>query len=944
MFNTKPYKLLFILCIISFTSAAHSTTLDTHDIAVDSRGNIFIGTEGEGVYRSIDNGETIEQAGLEGLDVEVIAVNSEDYIFAGTEVKGIYRSTDGGDTWTVFNNGLPEICGVWSIAFVSEEIIVAGATEGAFLSNDCGENWINIGFTDIMIREVVITPEGDILVVAQHDGIYRTGDFGDTWELLSEETKDIFITQLVVSSQGAWFAGTWGDGVYRSTDNGLSWIKTSYGMGDAYINYLALDSEDNVYAGVHGPHLDYHGEGVYRSTDRGNNWFPVYRNSGISHVKAIAFHPDGIILLGSWYARGVYLSTDGGESWVHSKTEDEPDPRKSITIYHPRGGEELENGSQHDIIWNSEGIEIVIIEYSADNGLNWHVITDFADACEGLYTWTVSGIESDEYLIRVSDATDPDVYDISDGTFSVIDHTPLIHHFIPEVSNTGNNATILLLTENPPAINGIPIEIGDEIGVFSPRGECCGSGVWEGQNLAITVWGDDSQEDGVRGFVTGELMTIKILDVSELSVYLASAVYERGDGIFIKDGIYIVSSLETPLINYTIPLIEGWNCISSPLIPEYPSMETITAGAGDNLVMLKNGSGKVYWPSYAVNQIGDWKLTDGYQVYMNEPAHLVITGYELFIPDIIYNLPEGWSLISYVGQDGMNPSDAFESILDKVVIIKDGTGKVFWPEYDISQFESMNRGKGYWLYLNKPAEFSFPVSVAKPSIQAHGIQKYLRHFIPVTNTGNNATILVRAEIEPAVNGEPLSTLDEIGIFTPSGLCAGAGVWNEGKNLAITVWGDNIQTDRKDGMSEDEKYRFKIWIAESEEVYDAAAILKSAGALYTPNGIVILESLTGGDMIVPVEDFKAPSEFSLSQNFPNPFNPVTVISFSLPYECSVNLTVYNVAGKKIAVIVDNVFSAGAHSVEWDAGEFSSGIYFYRIEAGTFTSTKKLMLIK
>ena len=146
------------------------------------------------------------------------------------------------------------------------------------------------------------------------------------------------------------------------------------------------------------------------------------------------------------------------------------------------------------------------------------------------------------------------------------------------------------------------------------------------------------------------------------------------------------------------------------------------------------------------------------------------------------------------------------------------------------------------------------------------------------------------------------------------------------------------------MSEDETYRFKIWIEESEEVYDAAAILNSAGALYTQNGIVILESLTGGDMIVPVEDFKAPSEFSLSRNFPNPFNPVTVISFSLPYECSVNLTVYNVSGKKIAVIVDNVFSAGAHSVEWDASRFSSGVYFYKIEAGKFVDTKKLLLLK
>ena len=85
-------------------------------------------------------------------------------------------------------------------------------------------------------------------------------------------------------------------------------------------------------------------------------------------------------------------------------------------------------------------------------------------------------------------------------------------------------------------------------------------------------------------------------------------------------------------------------------------------------------------------------------------------------------------------------------------------------------------------------------------------------------------------------------------------------------------------------------------------------------------------------------------FSLVQNYPNPFNPTTTINFTLPYSSNITLTIYNVLGEKITTLVDREFSAGVHSVEWNAIEFSSGIYFYRIEAGSFTKTNRMMLIK
>ena len=93
----------------------------------------------------------------------------------------------------------------------------------------------------------------------------------------------------------------------------------------------------------------------------------------------------------------------------------------------------------------------------------------------------------------------------------------------------------------------------------------------------------------------------------------------------------------------------------------------------------------------------------------------------------------------------------------------------------------------------------------------------------------------------------------------------------------------------------------------------------------------------------------PSGYGLEQNYPNPFNPSTSIEFSLPSKSHVKLEVYNLLGRKIASIADRFFESGTHTVNWDGKNFSgeqaaSGIYFYRMEAGQFDLTRKMILLK
>lgn len=93
----------------------------------------------------------------------------------------------------------------------------------------------------------------------------------------------------------------------------------------------------------------------------------------------------------------------------------------------------------------------------------------------------------------------------------------------------------------------------------------------------------------------------------------------------------------------------------------------------------------------------------------------------------------------------------------------------------------------------------------------------------------------------------------------------------------------------------------------------------------------------------------PGSFQLAQNYPNPFNPSTEISFSLPSNSHVDLDIFNVLGQKVKSLVSGDLAAGEHTVMWDGknasgATVSSGVYFYRIAAGAFSDTKKMMMLK
>jgi hypothetical protein len=127
-------------------------------------------------------------------------------------------------------------------------------------------------------------------------------------------------------------------------------------------------------------------------------------------------------------------------------------------------------------------------------------------------------------------------------------------------------------------------------------------------------------------------------------------------------------------------------------------------------------------------------------------------------------------------------------------------------------------------------------------------------------------------------------------------------------------------------------------------------MNSGSSGYSNHGTLIgcvINGITYGDTTIASINkiiTEVPDNYSLSQNYPNPFNPTTNIRFKIVKNSFVLIKIYNIVGKEVNSLVNEKLNAGSYSVEWNASQFPSGVYFYQLRAGDFTETKKMMLIK
>ncbi len=122
-------------------------------------------------------------------------------------------------------------------------------------------------------------------------------------------------------------------------------------------------------------------------------------------------------------------------------------------------------------------------------------------------------------------------------------------------------------------------------------------------------------------------------------------------------------------------------------------------------------------------------------------------------------------------------------------------------------------------------------------------------------------------------------------------------------------------------------------------------------LSDPNGEIIIAEFFGGNYFLTVGESTSiertasvPSGFSLFQNYPNPFNPTTTFKYELPKESKVVLSIFDMNGRLVETVVNQTQQPGYYSIQWDASQYSSGVYIYRIQADGFSAVKKCILMK
>jgi hypothetical protein len=98
------------------------------------------------------------------------------------------------------------------------------------------------------------------------------------------------------------------------------------------------------------------------------------------------------------------------------------------------------------------------------------------------------------------------------------------------------------------------------------------------------------------------------------------------------------------------------------------------------------------------------------------------------------------------------------------------------------------------------------------------------------------------------------------------------------------------------------------------------------------------------LITEMASSRNPATFSLGQNYPNPFNPSTAMRYEVPSTSHVTLTVFDMLGREVSVLVNDRREAGVYQVKFDGSNLASGMYFYRLRAGSFVATKRLLLLR
>lgn len=441
--------------------------------------------------------------------------------------------------------------------------------------------------------------------------------------------------------------------------------------------------------------------------------------------------------------------------------------------------------------------------------------------------------------------------------------------------------------------------------------------VWSILEGSYTSFGNDGRHLNQSIFEDGN---------DAVSEEMANALHEASDHL----PVYMDIICRRPEVGFSfaISMRAGWNMVSSPSPPPEANMidvwDAITER--DNLEMVKDFLGRFYSPEHNFNNITDWNVLFGYQAKVLEADSLIIFN-DPIDPQTAVPLSAGWSMAAYLPEEQVNAQDAFANIDEGILLlVKDDLGRFYVPEHDFSNMGLLRRGKGYQIKTTEATEFVWNVPENNQINNYAGLAaevSALRYFAAPRPSGCNMSLLISGSFENRT---------EIGVFTGSDLCVGASALQETGQCGIAVWGDDPTTEVIEGALEGESLFLKIQDGLTGFPLD---ISKRIG---------YLEYQTDDFTLLSLKNLQTPSDLTLLEPYPNPFNRTVRLGFFLPEYDNVNLTLCDLSGRVVKQIVNENRDVGFHSFNVESTGIPTGIYFVRLCVNGRSATRKIALLK
>ena len=568
--------------------------------------------------------------------------------------------------------------------------------------------------------------------------------------------------------------------------------------------------------------------------------------------------------------------------------------------------------------------------------------------------YTVANLLPDTtYLVDMLIESNDPVTPIVTIHLSLTTGVPPLRHF------TGFTRTNLIHTVHVTEATFLtqPIPTGWEIGAFTPGGVPAGGAVWNtaADDWMFTVYGDDPNTGEVEGFADGEAFTFMMWDEDADAEFGADITFGNGDQRWVSDGESWVSLNGTRVTEQVIDLngneIDGhWNLISLNIRPgeEYwnrdglPGMREMIAQFRTNpeddhtnrVFLLKDEEGRFVLPEFDYYGIPVWEVSQGYYVNVNEDVAGSWSGEAIPATEAI-PVDAGWNMIPYYPDYDVTcrgpDFQAISSIVDNVIIVKNGWAEFAIPSLPFSNMRAWAPGMGFQIKVNADVSLVYPEEGGLNAVLADNrADASNKHWTAPASTGNNMSVLVTS-----VSGMMVNEGDEVAAFSSSGRIAGVGTFNADGQAGLGVWGDETITEEVvEGLIEGETFTLKIWDADRGEER-RVAVNQGNALTYETNGLAVID-VTASAIV--------PDVYYLAQNFPNPFNAVTRVGYGLPEASYVTVKVFDVTGRQIATLVDGRQEAGRYVATWKADAAPAGVYFIKMESANFKQSVKTILMK